>query len=432
MCVVAGSVGAAVAGGLASSAVGSLVGGSGGGGGGGGSGFNSLGQGLGDILSGGLSAALGLQGLAGGNLNQLQAGAAAANPFGQYASGFVPQLQGLLGGAATGIQQQAAGNKQQEMNMLNQLRGSSNIDTGAGTLNWTVGTPMQSGQLANLLNNPTQLIQSLQGGGVQTPAGITALANQDPSKMTAGQQFQYNQGLDAMNRSMAATGQFGSGNQLAAATQYGQQFASQAYQQNVANMLGAQQSINQTSGTNQGLQSLVNQMGQNQFGNTLSLAQLLSGQQQNTINNSLGVQQLLSQQRQNSQTNLQNLLTSMVGIDNNQINANMGLLGPLLTATQASNSSPATAGGILANLGVANQGSAGNVASGIGGLANGIGGLISGLNFGGGGGFGGFGGTGQQSGFYSGSGFGPSGFGTISGGDYYSGGGNTFGFAIPG
>lgn len=398
---------------------GAMSGGSSGGGGGGGGG--SLGQGLGDILSGGLSAALGLQGLTGGNLNQLQAGAAAANPFGQYASGFVPMLQQLLGSGSGSMANMAELQAMSEQSFLQALEPSAHIGTDIGALTGAanISTPTQTGQLAALTNNPTQLISALQGGGIQTPAGITTLANQNPAALTAGQQFQYGQGLDALNRSLAQTGQVGSGNQYAAATQYGQNFASQAYQQNVQNALAAQQSIGQTAGVNQGLQGLVNQMGQNQFANVGSLAQLLGNQQQQTFGNILGSQQLQSQQQQNTQTNLSNLLSQLVGINSTGLNFQMGLLGPLLTATQASSSSPATAGGILSNLGVAQQNSAGNIASGLSGIGSGIGQLLGGINFG-------------SSGGYSpnASLFGPTGgYGSNPFSGYYSGGGNTYGFS---
>jgi len=377
-------IGAAI-GGIASG-IGAIAGG----GGGGGSSQptyttnnGSLGQGIGNILAGGLSSALGLQGLAGGNLNQLQAGAAAANPFGQYSGDFVGLLQDLLGSGPgqssllNTIQSAATSQNQLFWNVFP----SSTISTGASGVNTNISTPGQTSTLQNLVNNPTQLIQTLQGGGVQTPSGIQAIANENPDTMTAGDIFAENQGLANLNRSLAQTGQVGSGNQYVAAEQYGQQFATQVYQQNVQDILSAQGTINQTAGTNQGLQSLVNAMGQNQFGNTLNLAQLLSTQQQNTFGNTLGIQQLLSQQQQNSQTNMQNLLSQFVGLTNGNISNLLGMINPLMTLSQATNSSPATAGGILANLGVANQTSAGNIASGLAGLGQGVGQLASAIPF---------------------------------------------------
>jgi hypothetical protein len=389
---------------------------SGGGGGGGGGSGGGLGQGIGDILSGGLSAALGIQGLTGTNYNQLQAGAAAANPFGSQANQYYSALQQMLLG---GINQSSANNFNATSNFLSQILPQQTIGTNLGSLTQAAntGTPTQTSQLQQLTNNPTQLISTLQGGGVQLPSSIQSILNQNPYQLTSGQQFQEQQGLDSLNRSLASTGQVGSGNQFAAAEQYGQNFASQAVQQNISNLLGAQQSANQTSSTNQGLQSIINSMGQNQFGNTLNLAQLLTGQNQQNFSNLLGAQQLQSSQQQNTGQNLQNILQLMMGIGQNYTGNQLQQLNPLLTATQASTSSPATAGGILSNLGVANQASGQNVASGLGGIANGVGNLIQGINFG----------SGGATGSFSGGNFGGAFVNPTAG---YTGGGNSYGFTM--
>jgi hypothetical protein len=343
----------------------------------------SIGQGIGNILAGGLSSALGIQGLAGGNENQLQAGAAASNPFGSQSNNYYSALQQMLTGSG-GIVGAGATNQNNETAFLNQIMGGATIGTNTGGLSaqGNISTPTQTSSLQTLANNPTQLISSLQGGGVALPSSISSILSQNPYQMTSGEQFQESQGLTNLNRSLAQTGQLGSGNQYAAAEAYGQNFASQATQQNITNLLGAQQSATSTATTNQGLQSLVNSMGQNAFGNQLNLANLLSGQQQNSFSNQLGTQQLQSTQQQNTQGNLQNLLTQLMGINQNGVSAQEASLGGLLTASQASSSSPATAGGILANLGVANQASGSNIASGLGGLASGVGQLVNGLSFG--------------------------------------------------
>lgn len=405
MCVVAAGIGAAAS--VAGSVNGIVNSGSGGGGGGN---NGSLGQGVGNILAGGLSSALGIQGLAGGNESQLQAGAMAANPFGSQSNQYYGPLAALLGGGPGSITGQSGANAGSEMGLLQQLLGSANIGTNLQSLSGmaNISTPGQTNALQGLLNNPTQLLSSLQGGGVGLPSGISAILGQDPYQLTSGQQFQETQGLTNLNRSLAQTGQLGSGNQYAAAEQYGQNFASQAVQQNITNLLGAQSSANQTSSTNQGLQSLVNQMGQNQFGNTTSLASLLTGQQQSSFSNQLAGQQLQSTQEQNSQTNLQNLLSSMVGIGQTNIGNLLQQLGPLLTTSQASLSSPAAAGGILSNLGVANQSSAGNIASGLAGVGQGVGQLLNGISFG-------SGGTGDPSGIGLGTGNGSTPADLISG-----------------
>src|ERR1700758_2818559 len=122
-------IGAAI-GGIASG-IGAIAGG-GGGGGGGSSPVQQTSQGIGDILSGGLSAALGIQGLSGANLSQLQSGAAAANPFGQYAGGFVPALQQLLGSGPGSITANANAAHGSEVGLLQSiLSNNATINTGA-------------------------------------------------------------------------------------------------------------------------------------------------------------------------------------------------------------------------------------------------------------------------------------------------------------
>jgi hypothetical protein len=417
MCVVAAAVGA-VAGG-----VGSVVNAVSGGGGGGqpsapsgsNSNFNevynpqSLGQTLTGILGGGLSTALGISGLEGGNLNQLQAGAAAANPFGQYAQNFMPELNNLLQG---GISNQATAAQNSELNYLQAIAPGANINTGVWNLQGSanIGTPSATNALTNLTNNPYS----------GTPASIQSILNQNPYGFTSGQQFQYQQGMNAVNATAAAQGFAGSGQQMVALENYGQGFANQAVQQNITNLLGAQTAANQSLST--------------QTGTASTLGSLLSQQQQNTFGNLMGIQGLATQQQQATQGNQQALLSQLYGIYNAPINANLQQLSPLLTATQATQSSPSTAGGILANLGVANQVSAGNLGAGLGGLANGLAGLgsaasnLSGM-FGGGNNFtGAFNGGGSSSfGDYNALLYGPSSFG---GGSYDYGGSNSYGFTL--
>jgi hypothetical protein len=372
MCVVAGAVGA-VAGGI-----GSLANSFGGGGGvpsGAQAVYNpqSLGQDLTGILSGGLSAGLGISGLAGGNLNQLQAGAAAANPFGSQSNKYYGPLQNLLGG---GLQNQIAGTQAGEQSVLNSITGNQYIGSNTGLLSQmgNISTPGVTASLQNQVNNPTQLLSSVNQGNSQ----ISNVLGQNPYSFTQGEQFQYNQGMGAVNASLAAQGMVGSGNQMISLENYGQNFASQATQQNLNNLFTANSQA-------QGLQGIVNQMGTNQFNETAGLGNYLTGQQQQSFGNQLSTQQLYTGQQQDTAQNLMNLLSGQVGIGSQGLQAFEGLIPGLLTATQASQSSPGTAGGILANLGVANQASAGNLASGIGGLANGIGNMLSGVNLGGGG-----------------------------------------------
>lgn len=333
-------------------------------------------------LAGGLSTAFGLDQLFGSGSNTVQgsaqAGAAAANPQGQYSQAFEQQLQMMLQGGITGQAQQANG---QEMGLLNQLLGTAGIGTNTALLSQVGNIPTSGGAtaLSNMVNNPTQTISSLQNGGVNTSASLNAVASQNPYALNAGEQFQESQGLDALNRSLAQTGQVGSGNQMVAAEQYGQNFASQAQAQNIAQMESAQSTINNTSSTNQGQQQVLNQTNQNAANNALNLANLSNATQQQSFTNQLATQQLQTQQQQASQTNLSSLLTSLMGINNQTLGAYESELPALLTASEASQSSPSAAGAILSEEFANANNAAGNVASGIGGLSQGINGLANGI-----------------------------------------------------
>jgi hypothetical protein len=408
-----------------------------GGGGGGGGGQNpfapintqSLGQTMTGILGGGVGAALGIQGLSGGNANQLQAGASAANPFGQYASGFVPQLQGMLQG---GLQNMGNTAQNNEFSFLNNIMGNQYIGTNTGALGQmgNISTPGATGAMQGMVNNPTQLLGSLQGGGMQAAGGIQNILGQNPYAFTPGEQFQYQTGLNTLQGSMAQQGLVGSGQQMLALQDYGQREASTATQQNINNLFGAQSQATNIFGANQGLQGILSQMGQNQFGNAMNLGQFQGNQQQASFSNQLGTQQLQATQQQNTAQNLGNMLTRYGGIFSNNINAQEALLSPLLTATQASSSSPGTAGSILANLSGANAGSANQLGSGLGALGNGLGNMLSGLNFGGGSSYAGDFSTGggytAPGSYISGLG-GPNGF---TPGYTYSG-DNSYGFTMP-
>lgn len=75
-------------------------------------------------------------------------------------------------------------------------------------------------QYAPLLNNLMGVGSGPGGGSV---SALASLQNR-PSY-----QFRYNQGLQALNSSLAARGMLGSGNRLAALTNYGQDYASNEY-----------------------------------------------------------------------------------------------------------------------------------------------------------------------------------------------------------
>lgn len=88
------------------------------------------------------------------------------------------------------------------------------------------GTAALSPYTANGTTAANQLTGALQPGGqLNTPFTAQTMAQYSP-----GYQFQLAQGQNALTRQMAASGLSGSGGALKAAAQYGQNFASTAYQ----------------------------------------------------------------------------------------------------------------------------------------------------------------------------------------------------------
>jgi hypothetical protein len=85
--------------------------------------------------------------------------------------------------------------------------------------------------LSNAALNPEDPLKASRAGYADQLQKLMA----DPSSITSnpGYQFQYNQGLEGLRRTMAAGGYGGSGNEAIAAEKYGQDYASNAYQQQV-------------------------------------------------------------------------------------------------------------------------------------------------------------------------------------------------------
>ncbi len=81
-----------------------------------------------------------------------------------------------------------------------------------------------------LQTSPDQMPNQFQGALGDTQNRITSLLdNPDSIDQSAAYKFRFNQGADAVNRNLAAKGLLGSGNRLAALTDYGQGQASQEY-----------------------------------------------------------------------------------------------------------------------------------------------------------------------------------------------------------
>lgn len=189
----------------------------------------------------------------------------------------------------------------------------------------------------------------------------------NPSSVFSSPLYQasFQQGQNAVNSTLAAQGLNASGNQLAALQNYGQSF------------------------------------GANYYGTMLSQLSGLYGQALGANNQAFG---------------------QLASSANTDLAANNQAFGQLALLSGASTGSPTAAAQAMSNV-FGNVNSAyGSVGQGVGQVANGIGNVLNGLS----GSTGGW--SGGDAGGYEAGLYGPSGYGNINGGDYYSSGGNTFGF----
>ena len=299
---------------------------------------------LASLLSGIFSGGVGLAQLFGHGGSSASgsaaAGAAAASPFQSQFSQYQGQVPGALNLSSI---------------IANSLMGgASNASSGLQGL--------ASSGIPWIINNVSGLNTSVPGvpsSVSNAPANLAASVNNLTSNImsTPGVQFQYQQGLDSLNKSLAASGQLGSGAQMIAAEQYGQNFASTAYQQQLSDLLATQgQEFQQgVTGTQLGA-SLAGQEFQQGISKN-SLLGNLAGMQGNIMSQAAGLP-------------LQYL--SAAG------NINQGLLNSLGLFSGASTGSPATAGSILSGQFANSQTALGNVAGGVGGALQGLLGSSSG------------------------------------------------------
>jgi hypothetical protein len=160
---------------------------------------------------------------------------------------------------------------------------------GASGLQGLLGTAKSAGQLIGGIGQIGQAAQLLSGAGKVSPqqadpfaqyrSGLAAQLNQllqNPNTVTTtpGYQFNLSQGLQGLQAQQAAQGRLVSGGALLQGQQYGQQLASQTYQQqlqNLASLSGATQSPATGATTQQ-------QLGLGNVGSTaLGLQQLGAG-----------------------------------------------------------------------------------------------------------------------------------------------------------
>lgn len=294
-----------------------------------------------NTLSALLSGAGGLYQFFGGGLGSASgsatAGAAAADPFASQRGTY----QGQLGGAMGTLGGMASGATAGVNPMVSGLMGASGNQTGQ-----TLQGMFQQG--------PGQVPQAMLGSPAALQQQLGALAGNymDNPAIKA----QYGLGLDTVTRGMQASGYGGSGQEMKELSDYGQQFASQAYQQQFQNILaGNQQAYGQNLANTQEGAALQGQ----QFGQGMNLQQLLM--------------QGLGQAGQ-----------LQLGAQGQGIGAQGQLLQSLLAASGATTGSPGTAGNILAGAFSSNNSALGNIGQGLSGLGS----LLGGGGAAGGGGIG--------------------------------------------
>lgn len=270
----------------------------------------------GQSILGGLFSGLGMAGIGPLSTKGLDRAAEAADPFAtqrpQYTNPLFNMMQGLEGQAGKGpisFEQATSGSAPFAM--------SPGISPG---------------------------LRSSAGGASMSPALLAMMNGQDPST-----EFRFQTGIDSMNRSLAQTGQLGSGAQMIEAEKYGQQFASQEFQNQFARQLQLQQAGQGVQQQNFGQQLSVDQLGTNQWAQQFS--NLMSGATFGLSSQGQGISQELQ---------LGSLLANLAG---------------------AGTSNPSQAGAILAGKYGQSQDNIANFINSIGGmgiLGQGIGKMFSG------------------------------------------------------
>jgi hypothetical protein len=145
-------------------------------------------------------------------------------------------------------------------------------DTGRGDINQAIGAYQPLADLGGMYNRSGSLYSNALGvNGPQGNAAATAAFQAGP-----GYQFQFDQGMDALNRRRAAGGMLNSGNADVDAIKFGQGTANQEYQNWLKNLqTGGQMGLQATGAAAQGqgqgytnLANLAQQYGLNQTGVT--------------------------------------------------------------------------------------------------------------------------------------------------------------------
>jgi hypothetical protein len=327
---------------------------------------------LAQLLSGVFSGAAGISQLGQAGTNAA-AGASAADPFASQR----PQYQAALSGQVGQINgQQASGTGTINSLLQNLLSANTQVTGDPGALATAQNlTAAQNGQIAGiggLNSNAGTTTASENNAGANLTSQLSQLAGNYMSNPAI--QAQYQLGLASATRGAAASGTAVSGGQLAQLEQYGQQFASGAYQQTFNDLVtGASTSNNMNLQATQEQAALSGQT----FNQGLAQQQGMAGLLQQQEQNEMGFNQSAAANQQASAGNFINQIgTGLSAV--NQSNAtnlqsSQGVLNSLLTASGASTGSPGTAGSILSGQFANTNTALGNLGAGITGAGSAIG-----------------------------------------------------------
>jgi hypothetical protein len=300
------------------------------------------------------------------------AGASAADPFASQRGSY----QNMLSGLFSAVQGQQAGTNSNLGSVWNSLLGT----------NTNVGTSAYSQQGAQNTNALMYLSQLMAGQNTNTATGATTAMTNSASNLHSqinqlssnymdnpAIKAQYNLGLQAAQAGIQASGTSASGAQLKQLSDYGQQFASSAYQQQFTNLLNSnQQEYNQNLSNVQ----LNNSAAGQNLTQTLSGLTSAANVQSQALQGDLSLEGLNMQGQQESIANRLSALTSagsLMGTNSSLLlNSTQGLLNSALTASGASTGSPSTAGAILSGQFANTQTALGNLGSGITALGSGL------------------------------------------------------------
>jgi len=320
---------------------------------------------IGQLLSGLFSGGAGIAQLIQASTNA-QGGAAAASPFGSQYGSYQPQLQSAVTGLGTQQGQVTSGIN----GIASQVAGlsggaSGNINNNASALN----QPISSVQGMN--PNAGTVSSAISGSGGQLVSDVNSLASNYMANPAI--QSEYQLGLNSVNAGLAAQGLSSSGAADIQLEQYGQDFAANAYQQQLSDILNTSQT------------AFSQNVGSTQLGAALQGQTFGQGiQQQSLISQLLGEQAGLYGQGEQAALSPLSTAGGLLGTSGNLgLSSQQNLISQLLAASGATTGSPGTAGAILSNEFSNTNTALGNLGAGIGGAAGsllGTNGALSGLS----------------------------------------------------